>query len=168
MKLLIFKRALISLVVATLISLVATVVYAGYYVYVDDGTSGFTTNGSIWNIYECTFSTCQGGDARMGTVNNGATGFWTTYTTNVTGVSAWIPNPISNTYATVTYNVYSDEDDFSVTVNQENWRERYVYLGYLGWYGSWAQIVLPTSCASGYYCSGSMPVVYDLSKFWVP
>lgn len=165
----ILRRSFFSLVVAALtLATLALVAHAGYYVYIDDGTNGFTTSGSIWNETACSFSTCQGGDARRGSSNNGAVGYWTTYTANITGIDTWIPNPISGTYAAVKYHVYSNNDDFLVTVNQNNWKGRYVYLGYLGWPGSWAQIVLPTSCVPGYSCGGSMPVYYDLARFWVP
>lgn len=66
----ILRRSFFSLVVAALtLATLALAAHAGYYVYIDDGTSGFTTSGSIWNETACSFSTCQGGDARRGITN---------------------------------------------------------------------------------------------------
>ncbi|GIK55461.1 MAG: hypothetical protein BroJett015_11240 [Chloroflexota bacterium] len=162
----ILKRFLVCSIVAIITCGIAiTGVQAGAYGYISEYSSNFTASGSITAVSPCN-STCKYGNAKQATQNNGATGFWNTGQDGVVTWDVWIPDPVPGaTYAAVRYYVYSDLDDFNVPVNQNNWKNSYVYLGNLNWYGTWGQVVLPSSCLPGYTCSG-LKVYYDLVRYW--
>ncbi len=159
------KRSFFSFVVALMAFFITTaVVYAWYYVYVDDGDGGFTTTGSIWSVPDCTFSSCSGGDAKMASSNTQAKGTWSSYGTRIITVYAWIPN-LTYTYSAVQYKVIDGTYNFTVTVNQNNWKGVYVTLGSLSGTTNYPKIELPATCVVGYGCGGSYRVFYDMGRF---
>ncbi len=162
----ILKRFLICSLVAIVTCSIASIsVRAGAYGYISEYSGNFTANGSITAVLPCN-STCKNGNAKQATQNNGATGFWNTSQVGVVTWDAWIPNPVQGaTYAAVRYYVYSNQDDFNLMVNQNNWKNSYVYLGNLDWIGTWGQVVLPSSCVTGYTCT-TLKVYYDQIRYW--
>lgn len=101
-----------------------------------------------------------------------ASGTWsstgsTTSSTNYKW-SVWIPLNGDYTDAAVSYYVRNSEEEFTITVNQENHADVWVFLGWA--YGTgyipWSYINMENNCVYGYGCNQYYQVWWDDAKYY--
>lgn len=172
-----FKRILLSTLVAAIVaSLVSMTALAATY-YVDEYGTAFAGSG-LTNLNPCSSGwTCQDNNAKRAYLKEpsgyDATGKWNA-SAAPSGIRrmdwrAFIPNNgTSSNFAAVNYKIANSSAETEVyvtTVNQTNWKGQWVYLGYLN-NGSWQSYMwMANQCVPGFLCSNTLPVYYDKGKF---
>lgn len=163
------QRVGLSTLIALQVSLlVITLAYAATG-YVSERSIDFTSSG-LFSASGCTTSTCQDGNAKYtnqsgSTTTTTAWGQWDTAADNVSDWYTYIPN-LSGDWAAVKYSISNSRYElYYTTVNQNNWKGSYVYLGNFELFPSTsARMGLPNKCVSGFACDGRR-LYYDKSKF---
>lgn len=81
---------------------------------------------------------------------------------------AWIPLNYGYTDAAVSYYVRNTEEQFSITVNQENYADEWVFLGWAfgDGYIPWAYTFLDNDCVTGWGCNQYYEVWWDDTKYY--
>jgi hypothetical protein len=164
------KRVLFSTIITLCVSvLVVTLAYAATG-YVSEQSADFTSS-NLNAASGCSSSTCQDSNAKYANQSGStsSTTAWGNWYTSVDNVDEWytfIPN-LSGDWAAVIYSIGNSSPPHEVyytTVNQNNWKGSYVYLGNFDYNSTWAQMYLPNKCVVGYACDGRR-LYYDKSKF---
>lgn len=80
----------------------------------------------------------------------------------------WIPYNLDYSDAAVSYTVRNTEEEFPVTVNQENHADTWVFLGWA--YGTgyipWSYINMENDCVPGFGCNQYYQVWWDDAKYY--
>jgi hypothetical protein len=164
------RRALVSLGIAVIASLLPIVAYAVTN-YVDEFGSYFTKTGSM-NSLNC--SGCYGGRTRWQLQSGSfyqdtATGKWKSYNGNPSSTHyywyVFIPNVSGSSYAAVEYFVTNgDSDNFYITVIQGNHKGAWVYLGDVTGPPTLSYTKMGNRCLSGFWCGG-LRVYWDHARY---
>ena len=135
---------------------------------VSEQSSDFSSSG-LSAASGCSSSTCVNSNAKYTNQSTGgetAYGNWYTSTDNVLEWYTYIPN-LSGDWAGVKYtisNSYPANETYQTTVNQNNWKGSYVYLGDFDFNSPSSQMRLPNTCVSGYACDGRR-LYFDNSQY---
>jgi hypothetical protein len=117
----------------------------------------------------CSSSTCVDRNAKYANQSTGsetAYGNWYTSTDNVFQWLTYIPN-LSGDWAGVKYtisNSYPASEVYQTTVNQNNWKGYYVFIGDFDLNSVSVQMLLPNTCVAGFACDGRR-LYYDNSQY---
>ncbi|MFZ3151674.1 MAG: hypothetical protein WA116_08335 [Anaerolineaceae bacterium] len=80
----------------------------------------------------------------------------------------WIPLNYEYTDAAVSYYVRNSEEEYTITVNQENYANAWVFLGWA--YGTgyipWAYTFMDNGCVNGWGCNQYYQVWWDDAKYY--
>lgn len=160
------RRVTLILAVAFVTMFFTQRVFASPIVYIVENGNHFYKSGTMWDIT----STGRSGHAYQYLVQNTA-GVYGQWTLSVSGSPTyywvWIPRNGGSLDATVKYRVASVylDPSFFLTVNQEYYADRWVYLGFTDQQGSYVK--LPNKCAAS-YCDPNMQVWWDDVMYQYP
>lgn len=165
-------------VVTTFLSLI---IFTSVSASVIGTTSNVADSSSYFTHYQYlgTTNTGRGGTAHKHTLSGNFYagpywGKWSSFGSTTTSTNykwyVWIPENYGYTDAAVNYYVRNDEEEFTITVNQETKVDEWAFLGWAYGRGtvspSYSYTYLTNGCVTGWGCNTSYEVWYDDEAYY--